>query len=57
MEAEIRSAVNRRLMAAGVTIVDPATAYIGEQVEIGRDYDDRPQRADSRPQQNRRGRA
>ncbi|HEY2526195.1 MAG TPA: bifunctional UDP-N-acetylglucosamine diphosphorylase/glucosamine-1-phosphate N-acetyltransferase GlmU [Candidatus Binataceae bacterium] len=37
MEAEIRAAVNRKLMDAGVTIVDPATAYIGEQVEIGRD--------------------
>lgn len=37
MEAEIRTAVNRRLMEAGVTIVDPATAYIGEQVEIGPD--------------------
>jgi bifunctional UDP-N-acetylglucosamine pyrophosphorylase/glucosamine-1-phosphate N-acetyltransferase len=37
MEAEIRAAVNRRLMEAGVTIIDPATAYIGEQVEIGRD--------------------
>ena len=37
MEAEIRAAVNRGLMEAGVTIVDPATAYIGEQVEIGRD--------------------
>jgi bifunctional UDP-N-acetylglucosamine pyrophosphorylase/glucosamine-1-phosphate N-acetyltransferase len=37
MEAEIRTAVNRKLMEAGVTIVDPATAYIGEQVEIGRD--------------------
>ena len=37
MEAEIRTAVNRRLMDAGVTIVDPGTAYIGEQVEIGRD--------------------
>jgi bifunctional UDP-N-acetylglucosamine pyrophosphorylase/glucosamine-1-phosphate N-acetyltransferase len=37
MEAEIRAAVNRRLMEAGVTFVDPATAYIGEQVEIGRD--------------------
>ncbi|MGH7913823.1 MAG: NTP transferase domain-containing protein, partial [Candidatus Binataceae bacterium] len=37
MEGEIRAAVNRRLMEAGVTIVDPATAYIGEQVEIGRD--------------------
>jgi bifunctional UDP-N-acetylglucosamine pyrophosphorylase / glucosamine-1-phosphate N-acetyltransferase len=37
MEAEIRAAVNRKLMEGGVTIVDPATAYIGEQVEIGRD--------------------
>ena len=37
MEAEIRAAVNRRLMDAGVKIVDPATTYIGEQVEIGRD--------------------
>lgn len=37
MEAEIRAAVNRRLMEAGVKIVDVATAYIGEQVEIGRD--------------------
>jgi bifunctional UDP-N-acetylglucosamine pyrophosphorylase / glucosamine-1-phosphate N-acetyltransferase len=37
MEAEIRAAVNRRLMEAGVTFVDPSTAYIGEQVEIGRD--------------------
>ncbi len=37
MEAEIRAAVNRRLMEAGVTIVDLATAYIGERVEIGRD--------------------
>ena len=37
VEAEIRMAVNRRLMASGVTLVDPATAYIGEQVEIGTD--------------------
>ena len=37
MEAEIRQAVNGRLMAAGVTLVDPATAYIGEQVEVGPD--------------------
>jgi bifunctional UDP-N-acetylglucosamine pyrophosphorylase/glucosamine-1-phosphate N-acetyltransferase len=37
MEAEIRQAVNGRLMAAGVTLVDPATAYIGEQVEVGAD--------------------
>jgi bifunctional UDP-N-acetylglucosamine pyrophosphorylase / glucosamine-1-phosphate N-acetyltransferase len=37
VDAEIRMAVNRKLMAAGVTLVDPATAYIGEQVEIGAD--------------------
>jgi bifunctional UDP-N-acetylglucosamine pyrophosphorylase/glucosamine-1-phosphate N-acetyltransferase len=37
VDAEIRMAVNRRLMAAGVTLIDPATAYIGEQVEIGID--------------------
>jgi bifunctional UDP-N-acetylglucosamine pyrophosphorylase / glucosamine-1-phosphate N-acetyltransferase len=37
MEAELRAAINRKLMETGVTIVDPATAYIGEQVEIGRD--------------------
>ena len=37
MEAQIRDEVNRRLMAAGVTIVDPASAYISAQAEIGRD--------------------
>src|SRR3984893_18774665 len=37
MEAQIRNEVNRRLMASGVTLVDPATAYIGEEVEIGID--------------------
>jgi bifunctional UDP-N-acetylglucosamine pyrophosphorylase/glucosamine-1-phosphate N-acetyltransferase len=37
MEAEIRAEVNRKLMASGVTLIDPATAYIGPQVEIGRD--------------------
>lgn len=37
MEAEIRREINRRLMAAGVTLIDPATAYIGEMVEIGTD--------------------
>ncbi len=37
MEAEIRREINRRLMAAGVTLIDPATAYIGETVEIGAD--------------------
>ncbi len=37
MEAEIRNATNRKLMAAGVTFIDPATAYIAESVEIGAD--------------------
>src|SRR5208337_1860458 len=37
MEAEIRGAVNRKLMQSGVTIVDPPTAYISEQAEIAPD--------------------
>ncbi len=37
MEARIRETVNQRLMAASVTLVDPATAYISEQAEIGPD--------------------
>jgi bifunctional UDP-N-acetylglucosamine pyrophosphorylase/glucosamine-1-phosphate N-acetyltransferase len=37
MEAENRAAVNRKLMASGVTLVDPATAYISEQAEIAPD--------------------
>lgn len=37
MEARIRENVNRTLMESGVTLVDPATAYISEQAEIGRD--------------------
>jgi bifunctional UDP-N-acetylglucosamine pyrophosphorylase / glucosamine-1-phosphate N-acetyltransferase len=37
MEAEIRAAVNRKLMQSGVTLVDPATAYISEQAEIAAD--------------------
>ncbi len=37
MEARIREQVNRRLMAAGVTLADPATAYISEQAEIAAD--------------------
>jgi bifunctional UDP-N-acetylglucosamine pyrophosphorylase/glucosamine-1-phosphate N-acetyltransferase len=37
MEAEIRAAVNRKLMASGVTLVDPHTAYISEQAEIAAD--------------------
>ena len=37
MEAQIRDEINRRLMASGVTLIDPATAYIGAEVEIDRD--------------------
>jgi bifunctional UDP-N-acetylglucosamine pyrophosphorylase/glucosamine-1-phosphate N-acetyltransferase len=37
METQIREEVNRRLMAAGVTLIDPATASIAPEVEIGRD--------------------
>jgi bifunctional UDP-N-acetylglucosamine pyrophosphorylase/glucosamine-1-phosphate N-acetyltransferase len=37
MEAQLREQVNRRLMNAGVTLLDPATAYIGPEVEIGND--------------------
>jgi len=37
MENEIRIETNRRLMDAGVTFIDPATAYISEQAEFGPD--------------------
>ena len=37
MEAQIREDVNRQLMAAGVTLLDPATAYIAPGVTVGRD--------------------
>jgi bifunctional UDP-N-acetylglucosamine pyrophosphorylase/glucosamine-1-phosphate N-acetyltransferase len=37
MERENRERINAALMARGVTLVDPMTAYIGEQVEIGAD--------------------
>jgi bifunctional UDP-N-acetylglucosamine pyrophosphorylase/glucosamine-1-phosphate N-acetyltransferase len=37
MEMQIREEVNRRLMAAGVTLIDPSSAYIAPEVEIGRD--------------------
>lgn len=37
MEESIRQNINRRLMAAGVTLIDPATAYIAPEAEIGRD--------------------
>ena len=37
MEAIVREQVTKRLMAAGVTFIDPATAYISDQAEIARD--------------------
>ncbi len=37
MEARIRESVNQKLMASGVTLLDPATAYISEEADIGRD--------------------
>jgi bifunctional UDP-N-acetylglucosamine pyrophosphorylase / glucosamine-1-phosphate N-acetyltransferase len=37
MEAQLREQVNRRLMNGGVTLLDPATAYISPEVEIGAD--------------------
>jgi bifunctional UDP-N-acetylglucosamine pyrophosphorylase/glucosamine-1-phosphate N-acetyltransferase len=37
METQIREEINRRLMAAGVTLIDPTTAYIGPEVVIERD--------------------
>jgi bifunctional UDP-N-acetylglucosamine pyrophosphorylase / glucosamine-1-phosphate N-acetyltransferase len=37
MEAQIREQTNRKLMAAGVTLVDPATAYISEQAQVAAD--------------------
>jgi bifunctional UDP-N-acetylglucosamine pyrophosphorylase / glucosamine-1-phosphate N-acetyltransferase len=37
MEAQIREQTNRKLMAAGVTLIDPATAYISEQAQIAAD--------------------
>ncbi|MGC1343457.1 MAG: bifunctional UDP-N-acetylglucosamine diphosphorylase/glucosamine-1-phosphate N-acetyltransferase GlmU [Candidatus Binataceae bacterium] len=37
METRLRDQVNRRLMAAGVTFVDPASAYISDQAEIAAD--------------------
>jgi bifunctional UDP-N-acetylglucosamine pyrophosphorylase/glucosamine-1-phosphate N-acetyltransferase len=36
-EAFLREAINQRWMAEGVSIPDPATAYIGPHVRIGRD--------------------
>ncbi len=37
MEAQIRNQVNDRLMASGVTLVDPASVYISDQAEIAAD--------------------
>ncbi len=37
IEALVRQSVNRRLMDSGVTLLDPSTTYIGEEVEIGID--------------------
>jgi bifunctional UDP-N-acetylglucosamine pyrophosphorylase/glucosamine-1-phosphate N-acetyltransferase len=37
MEAGLRADVTRRWMEAGVTFEDPATAYVGPDVTIGRD--------------------
>ena len=37
VEEMLRHTVNLRLMDSGVTLIDPATAYIGEDVEIGPD--------------------
>jgi bifunctional UDP-N-acetylglucosamine pyrophosphorylase/glucosamine-1-phosphate N-acetyltransferase len=37
LESVFRGQINERWMAAGVTLEDPATAYIGPDVRIGRD--------------------
>jgi bifunctional UDP-N-acetylglucosamine pyrophosphorylase/glucosamine-1-phosphate N-acetyltransferase len=37
MEKTLREQINAQWMAAGVTLEDPATAYIGPDVRIGRD--------------------
>jgi bifunctional UDP-N-acetylglucosamine pyrophosphorylase/glucosamine-1-phosphate N-acetyltransferase len=37
LEARVRSDLTQRFMAAGVTFEDPATAYVGTDVEIGSD--------------------
>jgi bifunctional UDP-N-acetylglucosamine pyrophosphorylase/glucosamine-1-phosphate N-acetyltransferase len=36
-ERELREAISGRWLAAGVTLEDPATTYIGPEVDIGRD--------------------
>ena len=37
VEAELRRRINDRWLAAGVTMVDPATCYIDATVHLGRD--------------------
>jgi bifunctional UDP-N-acetylglucosamine pyrophosphorylase/glucosamine-1-phosphate N-acetyltransferase len=37
METAIRDSINHKLMEAGVTFIDPATAYISADTEIGQD--------------------
>ena len=36
-EGQLRAAINRRLMLAGVTMLDPATAYVDATVELAAD--------------------
>ncbi|TJX15597.1 bifunctional UDP-N-acetylglucosamine diphosphorylase/glucosamine-1-phosphate N-acetyltransferase GlmU [Tissierella creatinini] len=36
-ELEMRRRINNNLMLSGVTLIDPSTTYIGENVRIGRD--------------------
>jgi bifunctional UDP-N-acetylglucosamine pyrophosphorylase/glucosamine-1-phosphate N-acetyltransferase len=36
-EAIMRQRINRRWMTAGVTMLDPATTFVGTEVELGRD--------------------
>ena len=49
----LRMSKNEALMAAGVTIVDPATAYIGPDVTIGPDTIDPSERPARRPHPHR----
>ena len=37
METAIRDSINQKLMESGVTFIDPATAYISAETEIGQD--------------------
>ncbi|WP_296556974.1 bifunctional UDP-N-acetylglucosamine diphosphorylase/glucosamine-1-phosphate N-acetyltransferase GlmU [uncultured Acetobacterium sp.] len=36
-ETVMRKRINRRLMEAGVTIIDPAATYVGSRVQVGQD--------------------